>query len=91
MPLRTTRTKIRDAVALMAVFGTWLVMPPMLDVVNQPTTVLGIPSIVVYVFAVWAGLILVTRIIAHQAGRAGAREDAGPGDEDRLYPEREAG
>jgi TRAP-type C4-dicarboxylate transport system permease small subunit len=77
MPTRPTRTKVRDAVALMALLGTWLVMPPMLDVVNQPTSVLGIPTIVVYVFAVWAGLILFTRMVARRAGSAYAREETG--------------
>lgn len=78
MPTRPTRTKVRDAVALMVLLGTWLVMPPMLDVVNQPTSVLGIPTIVVYVFAVWAGLIVFTRIVAKRAGRAFAREERPP-------------
>ncbi|WP_281684160.1 hypothetical protein [Thalassobaculum salexigens] len=78
MPTRPTRTKVRDAVALMALLGTWLVMPPMLDVVNQPTSVLGIPTIVVYVFAVWAGLIIFTRMVARRAGRAFAREEMPP-------------
>ena len=75
MASRPTRTKVRDAVALMMVFGTWLVMPPMLGVVNQPTTVLGIPTIVVYVFAVWAALIVFTWMVARRAGRAYAREE----------------
>lgn len=78
MPTRPTRTKVRDAVALMALLGTWLVMPPMLDVVNQPTSVLGIPTIVVYVFVVWAGLILFTRMVARRAGRAFTREELPP-------------
>ena len=78
MASRTTRTKVRDAVALMVLLGTWLVMPPMLDVVNQPTTVFGIPTIVVYVFAVWAGLILFTRLVATRAGRALEREERMP-------------
>ena len=95
MTSRTTRTKVRDAVALMVVLGTWLVMPPMLDVVNQPTSVFGIPTIVVYVFAVWAGLIVFTRIVAMRAGRAFDREERrldpeGP-DPEELAPEREGG
>ncbi|MDF1792032.1 MAG: hypothetical protein P1U88_08990 [Thalassobaculaceae bacterium] len=85
MAARPTRTKIRDAVALMVLLGTWLVMPPMLGVVNQPTTVLGIPSIVVYVFAVWGGLIVFTRVMARRAGRVSTRV------EEPTYPEREAG
>ncbi|WPZ32576.1 hypothetical protein T8K17_15135 [Thalassobaculum sp. OXR-137] len=85
MASRPTRTKVRDAVALMVLLGTWLVMPPMLSVVNQPTSVFGIPTIVVYVFAVWAGLIVVTRIVARRAGRAYEREDR------HLDPEGEGG
>lgn len=75
MASRPTRTKVRDAVALMVLLGTWLVMPPMLSVVSQPTSVLGIPTIVVYVFAVWAGLIVFTRIVARRAGQGIEREE----------------
>jgi len=86
MASRPSRTKIRDAVALMVILGTWLFMPPMLTVVNQPTAVLGVPTIVLYVFIVWAGLIVFTRILSNQAGRALDREEA-----ERPRFEREAG
>ncbi|MCR9073553.1 MAG: hypothetical protein NXI18_17835 [Alphaproteobacteria bacterium] len=71
MTMRATRTKTRDAVALMVLLGTFLVMPPILGVVNQPTTVFGLPTTVVYVFSVWAALIAGTRIIARRADRSG--------------------
>lgn len=78
MTTPTTRTKIRDAVALMAVLGTFLVMPPILGVVNQPTSVFSLPTIVVYVFAVWGALIVGTRFIARRAARSGIRDDERP-------------
>jgi hypothetical protein len=74
MDPQPNRTRIRDAVALMVVCGTWLVMPPVLSVVNQPTTVLGVPTIVVFIFAVWAGLILATRFLARRSEQSSDRE-----------------
>lgn len=86
MSARPAPTKIRDAVALMVLVGTWLVMPPMLSVVNQPTSLFGIPSLVVYVFAVWAVLIVFTRVMARRAGQALEREET-----EAVVPEREIG
>lgn len=86
MTSRSSRTKIRDAIALMVLLGTWLVMPPMLTVVNQPASLFGIPSIVVYVFLVWGGLIVFTRVLAFRAGQVLARDEA-----ERVDPERETG
>jgi hypothetical protein len=45
-----------------------------LSVVNQPTTVLGVPTIVVFIFAVWAGLILATRFLARRSEQSSDRE-----------------
>ncbi|MEQ8584863.1 MAG: hypothetical protein RLO01_05310 [Thalassobaculaceae bacterium] len=72
---RSSSTKTRDAVALLVLLGTFLVMPPILAVVNQPTTVFSLPTIVVYVFAVWGALIVCTRLVALRAGRPGAGDD----------------
>lgn len=82
MVSRPSRTKTRDAIALMVVLGTWLVMPPMLTVVNQPAHVFGIPIIVVYVFLVWAVLILLTRVLAGHS-TAPPPGDGGSGEEGR--------
>lgn len=82
MLTRSSNTKTRDSVALLVLLGTFLVMPPILAVVNQPTTVWGLPTIVVYVFAVWGALVACTRLVALRADHMGS------GDDERVPAER---
>ncbi len=62
--------------------GVVLLIPPVLLVFNRPIRVMGIPSLYFYVFAVWAGLIALTVLIARRirlddfAGRDTAVDDA---------------
>jgi hypothetical protein len=42
-----------DLFALGAILFSW----PLLTVVNRPVAVLGIPLLVLYLFALWAGII----------------------------------
>jgi len=46
---------------LFALFGLGVVLLswPFLTVVNRPVSVLGIPLLVAYLFAVWAGIVAV--------------------------------
>ncbi len=62
--------------------GVILLIPPVLLVFNSPVRVMGIPSLYLYVFAVWAGLIALTVLIARRirlddfAGRDSGVDDA---------------
>ncbi|MCR9177968.1 MAG: hypothetical protein NXI19_18460 [Alphaproteobacteria bacterium] len=72
-------TKIRDSILILAFLGIWLLMPPMLDVFNQRTSLFGMPLIVVYVFGVWLVLIGLTAVLAtrisDRAPEPGGRDD----------------
>lgn len=56
--------KTRDAALLLPVLGVLLLVSPMLAVFTGEGTVFGIPSPFIYVFGVWAGLILLARALA---------------------------
>jgi hypothetical protein len=51
--------KSKDLLVALFVFGLVLLSWPFLTVVNRPVAVLGIPSLVLYLFLVWAGIIAV--------------------------------
>ncbi len=52
------RQKARDAIVAVTVFGTLLLLPPILPFFDRSVTVGGVPLIVVYVFGVWLALIV---------------------------------
>ncbi len=51
--------KSKDLLVALFALGFVLLSWPLLTVVNRPVTVLGIPSLVLYLFLVWAGIIAV--------------------------------
>ena len=53
-------------VALFALFLTLLVWP-ILGIANRPTMVLGVPALVLYLFAVWALIVAVLVLITRPA------------------------
>lgn len=62
--MRAQRT--REAAGLLAVVGLFLLMPPVVGLFATPVSLAGVPLIVVYLFAVWLGLVLA----AARLGRA---------------------
>lgn len=62
--MRAQRT--REAAGLLAVLGLFLLMPPVVGLFATPVSLAGVPLIVVYLFAVWLGLVLA----AARLGRA---------------------
>ena len=54
------RRKLITSMLALTIFGTLLLVPPLVFVFNQPINHLGIPQIVLYLFGVWLLLILVT-------------------------------
>ena len=67
---RTSRT--REQLIALFVLGIVLLAPPLLIIFNQPTRVLGVPTLYVYLFAVWAVLI---GLVAHAVERQDDAED----------------
>jgi hypothetical protein len=49
--------KSMDLLVALFALGLVLLSWPLLVVVNRPVAVLGIPSLVLYLFALWAGII----------------------------------
>ena len=67
--------RIHERLIALFLLGVLLVMPPVLLVFNRPDRVLGIPTLYLYVFHGWAGLIALTAAIAAQVSDA-AEPDA---------------
>lgn len=52
-------------VACFLLFGACLVWP-LLSIANRPTLILGVPALVVYLFAVWAAMVVVLIALARR-------------------------
>lgn len=65
-PLR--QRKARDRAFIVPLFGLMMLMPPVVGAFALPASVLGVPLIVVYLFAVWAALIVHARFLARALG-----------------------
>ncbi|HEY7252198.1 MAG TPA: hypothetical protein VIG37_16990 [Methylomirabilota bacterium] len=53
------------AVACFLLFGACLVWP-LLSIANRPALILGVPALVVYLFAVWAAMVVVLIALARR-------------------------
>ena len=53
-------------VACFLLFGVCLVWP-LLAIANRPTLVLGVPPLVLYLFGLWAAMVLVGALLARRA------------------------
>lgn len=63
------RQKLRDTALLLPALGLVLVMPPFVDLFSGPDTGTGVPPLVIYIFAVWATLIVLGAILARRLSR----------------------
>jgi hypothetical protein len=52
-------------VACFLLFGACLVWP-LLAIANRPTLVFGVPPLVLYLFGLWAAMVLVGALLAHR-------------------------
>lgn len=74
-PLR--HRKARDRAVILPLVGAILFLPPVAAVFRVDATVAGIPLLVLYIFAVWAGLILAAAALAPRLRESDAAvEDA---------------
>jgi hypothetical protein len=53
-------------VACFLLFGACLVWP-LLAIANRPTLVFGVPPLALYLFGLWAAMVLVGALLAHRA------------------------
>ena len=65
----------RDAATLLPVAAAALLLPPFILVFAAPVLVAGVPLIVVYVFGVWATVILAAWLLSRCHGREPADEN----------------
>jgi len=52
-------------VACFLLFAACLVWP-LLAIANRPALILGLPALVVYLFAIWAGMVVVLIVLARR-------------------------
>jgi hypothetical protein len=55
--------KSREILAACFVFFAGLLVWPLLTIANRPVLVAGIPALVVYLFAVWAAIVVVLFLV----------------------------
>lgn len=63
MPRAPSR-RVQAAALLLPLVGLFLLLPPFVTLFGGPARVLGVPLIVFYLFAVWAGLCLAAAWLA---------------------------
>jgi hypothetical protein len=69
-------SKAADAAVVLPVFGVFLLMPPLISLFAAPAAILGVPLIVLYLFAVWGGLIACAALLARRLNPAAAQPQA---------------
>jgi len=62
--------KTREAALIVPVLGFLLLTPPFAQVFSIDSSVLGVPTIVVYVFSVWIGLIVIAFWLSKRLSRS---------------------
>jgi hypothetical protein len=60
--------KARDLLAVCFVLGSALLVWPLLSIPNRPVLILGLPALVLYLFAVWAAIVAVLAWAARGSG-----------------------
>ncbi len=75
------RRGARDAAAILPFLSVVLLFPPLVYIFTAPVTVAGVPLVLVYVFGIWAAIILVaflvSRRLTSEAGEAERLPGAG--------------
>ena len=59
---------VKDVLAACFVLFTALLVWPLLSIPNRVVLIVGVPALVLYLFAVWAALVAVLAWAAHRAG-----------------------
>jgi hypothetical protein len=63
---RSLPERLRSAALLVPVLGLFLLLPPFVTLFTGEPRLLGIPLIVLYLFGVWAALIVGAALLAHR-------------------------
>lgn len=65
---------VRDAATVLPFLAVALLVPPIILIFSAPVAIAGVPLIFIYIFGVWAAIILGALVIALRLGRASAGE-----------------
>lgn len=68
------RRRLRDGALIMTLAGAFMLLPPFIRVFAAAASPWGIPLIVLYLFGVWAALILGCFLLARRLDRTGDEE-----------------
>jgi hypothetical protein len=68
--------RVSDAATLLPIAAAILLLPPFILVFSAPVLIAGVPLIVVYVFGVWAAIILCAWLLARSHEQVDAGADA---------------
>lgn len=60
------KRKLQDGALLLPIFGAFLLLSPIITIFVAPASIFGIPSVFLYIFGVWLGLVLVARAMARR-------------------------
>jgi hypothetical protein len=69
-------SRARELLMALFLLGVLLFAPPLLLVFNSATRIFGVPTLYLYLFAVWAGLIALTAVAVERAADRLAEADA---------------
>ena len=73
------RHRSHDRATILLIIGVLLLMPPLAGIFNLESRIAGIPLTLVYLFSVWAVLIVGTALLSRRLGR-GDGDDDGDGE-----------
>ncbi len=66
MEPRPPSPRVQSAAVLVPLAALFLLMPPFVLLFATPRMVFGVPLIVLYIFGVWALLVVATRLLARR-------------------------
>jgi|GEM_PF-3090907 len=69
-------SRTRELLMALFLLGVLLFAPPLLLVFNSATRIFGVPTLYLYLVAVWAGLIALTAVAVERAADRLAEADA---------------
>ena len=69
--------KTRDRALILPLMGLILLTPPVAGIFELDVKLVGVPFTIIYLFTVWAGMILGTALLARRL-RAGTESAEGP-------------
>lgn len=82
------RDKAESIAFLLPFFGFLLLMPPAVLVFSMPSSIAGVPIIILYIFAIWGGLIIgaawLARRLSHSIGNQPVSSELPPLGEDQA-------